>query len=129
MRVVAAWLWAGPRAVWVQQRRLDGPRGGLWEFPGGKVEAAESDAAALARELREELGIETQVGAELDVSVHRYQDLTVELHLLEARVVQGTPVALSAESVRAVDIDELSQLSFSAADVPFVQRCSKWATR
>ena len=62
VRVIAAVVWRGDRLL-VCQRPAHKRHGGLWEFPGGKVEAGESDAAAARRELREELGVEvTAVG-------------------------------------------------------------------
>ena len=59
--VVAALIERGGEVL-VARRKEKGERAGLWEFPGGKVEAGEGERAALARELREELGVRVQVG-------------------------------------------------------------------
>jgi 8-oxo-dGTP diphosphatase len=78
LRVVAAVVRRGD-AILIT-RRPDRPgRPGQWEFPGGKVEPGESDADALRRELREELGCEVAVGPLLLRHVHRYPELEVEL--------------------------------------------------
>src|ERR1051326_541770 len=57
---------------------------GFWEFPGGKCNAGESLPECLARELREELNVEAQVGGEIHIVTHRYDDRTVELHFIRA---------------------------------------------
>ena len=81
VRVVAALIpqpGDGSRFL-VQQRLPGGSRALLWEFPGGKVEAGETDEAALARECREELDVVLEVGRRLWEGRHTYPDLTVEL--------------------------------------------------
>src|SRR2546422_7064445 len=78
VRVVAAVIRRGG-ATLISRRFDGGARGGQWEFPGGKVEPGESEPAALAREIREELGCEVAVGRVLARHRHRYPDLEVEL--------------------------------------------------
>ena len=65
--------------VLITQRRKDDHLGGLWEFPGGKREPSESYEDCLRRELREELGIEVEVGEVLASLTHAYPDKTVHL--------------------------------------------------
>ncbi|MGH7330454.1 MAG: (deoxy)nucleoside triphosphate pyrophosphohydrolase, partial [Polyangiaceae bacterium] len=60
--------------VLLTQRKAGAHLEGMWEFPGGKVEPGEDPRAALVRELREELGIEVNVGEAVDVTFHRYDD-------------------------------------------------------
>ena len=57
---------------------------GYWEFPGGKVERDEDLATALRRELQEEIGVETEIGAEIHRVVHAYPDRDVRLYFFEA---------------------------------------------
>jgi 8-oxo-dGTP diphosphatase len=121
VRVVAALLRRG-EAVLVQQRRPGGPRGLLWEFPGGKVEPGETDAEALARECREELAVEIEVGALAAQNVHRYPDLEVDLVLYECRLHAGEPVALHAHALRFQPAASLTELAFCEADRPFLHR-------
>jgi 8-oxo-dGTP diphosphatase len=119
VRVVAALLRRGG-AVLVQQRHPGGPRGLLWEFPGGKVEPGETDAAALARECREELAIEIEVGPLAAHTVHAYADLEVELALYECRLVAGEPRPQGAHALRYQPADALRELPFCEADVPLL---------
>jgi 8-oxo-dGTP diphosphatase len=68
--------------LFVCQRRREDSQGLKWEFPGGKVEAGESPAEALARELREELGVAATIGGEVYRTRHQYKELQDELLLI-----------------------------------------------
>lgn len=125
LRVVAALIRRGD-TVLVQQRAAHKTRGGLWEFPGGKVEAGESDEDALARELREELGVEAEIGERLDGVVHAYDDLTVEVLLYRADIAADVePQAHDAAQVAWVLTRELGALEFVDADGPIVARVAR----
>jgi 8-oxo-dGTP diphosphatase len=104
----------------VQQRLPGGSRALLWEFPGGKVEAGETDKAALARECREELDVVLAVGQRLWAGRHTYPDLTVELVLYLARLVAGEPKPLGAHALRFLTPAEMTALPFCEADVPLL---------
>jgi 8-oxo-dGTP diphosphatase len=107
--------------VLVQRRPPGSRRALLWEFPGGKVEAGESDAIALQREAREELGVELDVGPQRFENCHAYPDLEVDLHVYEARLTLGTPRPLAGQLLQEVRLSELSGLSFCEADRPLVE--------
>ena len=77
----------------ITQRLPDDTLGGYWEFPGGKVERGEELSAALQRELQEEIGVETEIGAEMQRIVHAYPDRDVRLYFFEAPIVSGEPQA------------------------------------
>ena len=121
VRVVAALFRRGDGEVLVQQRKPGGPRGLKWEFPGGKVEPGESEPAALARECKEELDVQIEVGGKLAEVHHGYADLEVELVLYAARLVQGTPEALDAHALRWVKVQDLGAMPFCEADGPFIR--------
>ncbi len=112
---------SGPPRYLVQRRLPGGPRGGLWEFPGGKVEPGEPKELALVRECREELGVEISVGAWLAHVTHEYPDLFVDLTLYAATLVAGAPQPLGAQELRYASLDEMDQLAFCAADVPILK--------
>ncbi len=120
VRVVAALFRRGAEVL-VQQRGPGGARGLLWEFPGGKVEPGESEPAALVRECREEMGVESEVGRKLAEVHHRYADLEVELVLYAATLTRGEPQALHAHALRWLAVDRLAELPFCEADGPFIR--------
>jgi 8-oxo-dGTP diphosphatase len=93
--------------------------GGLWEFPGGKVEHGESVEDAVAREIREELGCEVVLGRALLTSRHTYEDLHVELHFFEATLV-GEPAPQLGQEMRWVPRAELGALPLPEADAALV---------
>ena len=93
---------------------------GHWEFPGGKREAGEAIVACLSRELREELDIEVDVGAEIFTTAHAYPDRTIELHFFSC-VLRGSPRPLIGQEMKWVPRDELAQLSFPPADAELIE--------
>ncbi len=122
IRVVAALIPSpGKRGAFLVQQRLPNTsRANLWEFPGGKVEPGEADAQALARECKEELDVEIEVGARLWGTVHAYADLTVALELYGARLVKGEPRPLGAQALRFCTPAEMRSLPFCEADLPLL---------
>ena len=88
----------------------------LWEFPGGRVEAGESDQAALARELREEMGIEVQVGDRAIHVEHAYEGYDIDFCVYRCRLVGGEIQHLRVHDHRWVRPAELDDYEFPAAD-------------
>ncbi|MEW5737393.1 MAG: (deoxy)nucleoside triphosphate pyrophosphohydrolase [Myxococcota bacterium] len=109
----------------VQQRLPDKSRANLWEFPGGKVEPGETEAAALKRECHEELAVELEVGSRLWSTVHAYPDLVVELELLAAWIVRGEPQPLGAQAIRFCTPAEMKALPFCEADLPLLDALAR----
>ena len=87
-------------------------RGLLWEFVGGKVEPGETKAQALARECREELAVEVDVGAPFMEVTHAYPDITVHLTLLWAQIRSGEVRLLEHCDMRWITPDEIGQFAF-----------------
>jgi mutator protein MutT len=119
LRVVAGAVVQGGRVL-VARKAPGGPRGGLWELPGGKVEVGESDREALERELREELGIEVRAGAALGEVAHVYPDLRLRLSGYVCTLVHGAPVAHEHAELRWVHAGQLGALDWAPADLPLL---------
>lgn len=97
-------------------RRLDGTHlAGTWEFPGGKCEAGETLPECVRRELREELGIDVDVGARIVSVVHAYADRSVELHFFDCWSA-GEPRPLLGQDIRWASVDEFETIAFPEAD-------------
>jgi len=105
----------------VCQRRRDASFALKWEFPGGKVKPGEALEAALRRELREELSIDTDIGPERYRTRHHYpQHYTVELIFFEVIAFQGTPQNHVFEQIRWVSLDVLPTLNFLEGDAELI---------
>ncbi len=113
--VVAAVIRRG-EAVLIDKRRADGLLGGLWEFPGGKMEAGEDFHTALIREIQEELGVNLKVGAGMGKYQHAYTHFKLTVYVFSGEVVSGTPRALAADEIRWVPINELAQYPMGKVD-------------
>jgi 8-oxo-dGTP diphosphatase len=122
MIVVAAALVNGEGRVLLQQRAANRQMGGLWEFPGGKIEDGEVPEAALVRELEEELGIGVEA-ASLAPAAFASAPLGARhllLLLYICREWDGTPQPLDASALKWVRTDEMPKLSMPPADEPLV---------
>lgn len=95
-------------------------QGGLWEFPGGKVEDSEPVAAALNRELREELGVTVQVAEPWLQIRHAYPDKIVLLDVWRVTAWQGDPQGREGQPLAWASSVELAEFVFPAADEPIV---------
>ena len=120
--VVACALVDADRRVLIAQRPEGKTFAGLWEFPGGKVELGETPEAALIRELREELGIETQTPclAPLSFASHSYENFHLLMPLFVCRKWQGMPVAREHAELKWVRPQRLRDYPMPAADAPLI---------
>ena len=106
-------------------RRLPGVHlGGMWEFPGGKIDPAEEHGSALCRELREELGVDITVGELVHQTLHAYPERTVALFFYRC-TLQGVPRPQLGQDMRWVARQELPQLGFPPADAELIDRLVK----
>lgn len=95
---------------------------GLWEFPGGKVEAGESEQAALVREIAEELLCMIEVGSPVDTTTHTYDFGNVTLATYYATLTDGEPQAMEHEAIRWIPASDLMTVEWAPADIPAVKQ-------
>ncbi len=114
--VTAAVIYDDQGRFLVAQRPTAGMLGGLWEFPGGKVEPGESLRECLRREIAEELVVSIAVGERLTVVKHAYSHFRITLHAFLAQILDGTPQAVGCAAWRWIRLAEADALAFSAAD-------------
>ena len=115
IRVVAAVIEHGGRYL-ITQRRATAVLPLLWEFPGGRVEEGESDAAALKREVQHRLGVDIQTGKLISFVSHPYEHYVVDLYLYEGRLLDGQPSVVNVSDFRWVASDEFEAYPFTPAD-------------
>ncbi len=118
--VTAAVTIHGERAL-VAQRNSDDLLGGLWEFPGGTREEGETLEECLHREIREELGIEIEVGPFLVMVPHAFTHFRISLYAYLCRLAGGEPRALHCADWRWVTLDEVEELPMSVTDRRILQ--------
>jgi 8-oxo-dGTP diphosphatase len=108
--------------VLVAERPAGKAMAGLWEFPGGKIEAGERPEESLVRELREELGIDVRAAAlePLTFASHAYPDFHLLMPLFLCRQWAGEPKALEHAGLRWVDAEALGRLPMPEADLPLI---------
>lgn len=106
------------------QRGPKGSLGGMWEFPGGKIEAGESARDALIREIDEELRCEVAVGDLITTTTHEYDFGTVTLTTFWCELVAGEPVLTEHAQVQWRSPDDLAALAWAPADIPAAQLVS-----
>ncbi len=102
--------------VLVAQRKVEDMLGGLWEFPGGKREEGETLPECLAREMREELGVEVKVEEVLTVVKHAFTHFRITLHAFTCQLTSGEPSCLDCAAFRWVAPADLEGLPMSVAD-------------
>lgn len=116
IRVVAAVVKDGEHYL-ITQRRSEAVLGGLWEFPGGRVEPGEADEQALRREFRERLGAEALIGERLAERTTDYGAYAVTLALYSATIPDGAALSpVRVRDVRWIRSDEFERYPFPAAD-------------
>lgn len=124
LEVVAAVIVDGDRVL-ACRRREGKPDAGKWEFPGGKVEPGETPGEALARELREELNVDVEVGEQLRSDVTDAAGRGIRLTCFAVRLKAGRPTASTDhDRLEWVRPTELPMLDWAEPDLPMVRQIS-----
>jgi 8-oxo-dGTP diphosphatase len=124
--VVAAVIECDGKLLVCQRRRGD-TFGLMWEFPGGKLQTGETVAQGLARELREELGVDAEVGIEVFRTRHRYAELSepIELIFLAAKADASKIRNIVFETIEWRAPSSLVELNFLSADREFIAKLAR----
>jgi 8-oxo-dGTP diphosphatase len=110
----------GELLAWQRAHRQG--NGGMWEFPGGKIRPSETPAAALKRELQEELGVEASIGKQLPASIYENETVIIELIPFRCTLLPGTePSALEHERIAWIDYNRARTLRWTPADIPVLE--------
>jgi len=96
--------------------------GGLWEFPGGKIELEESELSALIRELKEELGINVSVQQKVMQYIHRFKDTLYDISFFEINSFEGEVKMNVHDAIRWVDLGSLKDYLFISGDLLFIDK-------
>ncbi|ALB62500.1 5-methyl-dCTP pyrophosphohydrolase [Cronobacter condimenti 1330] len=118
--VVAAIIVRDGRLL-LAQRSAKSDQAGLWEFPGGKVEAGESQPSALARELLEELSIEARIGAYVASHTREVSGRVIRLHAWCVEDFAGEPQALCHSALAWCEPHEAFGYALAPADIPLLE--------
>jgi A/G-specific adenine glycosylase len=108
--------------VLLAKRPSKGLLGGMWEFPGGKVEEGETLEACLGREIQEEVGVEIRVGEAFGIYRHAYTHFSITLHAFSCELTAGEPRALQAAELAWVDPVELNLYPMGKVDRQIARR-------
>ena len=100
----------------IAQRNFKKAQGGLWEFPGGKIELGEKNEDALKREIREEFNADIEVTEFLGENIHHYSDRDIKLMFYKAKLLSDNIELLEHESYEWITKDDKDKFEFAGAD-------------
>lgn len=102
--------------ILIDRRKQEGLLGGLWEFPGGKIEPGEAVEDCVRREIKEELDIEIEVGNRLITIEHAYTHFKVTLNVFNCKHVSGEPKPIECDEIKWVTLSEIDEYPFPKAN-------------
>lgn len=116
VEVVAGIIYKGDKFL-IAQRNLKKSQGGLWEFPGGKLEVGETAAEALKREIKEEFNADIEVDEFVGENVHHYPEKDIKLMFYKARLIGDKIEALEHEDFKWITKEDKDNFEFAGADI------------
>lgn len=120
-------VWNDQNQILIDRRRPEGTLGGLWEFPGGKIEPGETVKECIRREIKEELGIEINVGEHLITIDYTYPHLQVTLTVHWCKHLSGEPMPIECDEVLWVSLNEIEQYSFPTANTQIIAAIKRYS--
>ena len=114
--VVAAVIQNEEGKILIAQRNLKKSQGGLWKFPGGKIEPNETKEEAIIREIKEEMDIDIEAKKFIDQKVFNYPDKDINLIAIECKQIKGDIKLNEHEDIKWVNKNELRNFNFAPAD-------------
>lgn len=122
INVVAAIIINKEGKILITQRNFKKSQGGLWEFPGGKIEPNETRENAIVREIKEELDIDIEVKSYLSEKVFNYPEKNINLIALECKKINGEIRLLEHEDYKWISKNELDNFQFAPADLFIIEK-------
>jgi len=122
MKLVTAAIIINNGKVLIAQRAEKQKLAGKWEFPGGKIEFGETPEECLKREIKEELGINTEVNDFFCESIYHYDTGAIKLIAYKAQWIDGECKLTAHSQIKWVNPPELENYDFSPADIYFVKK-------
>lgn len=120
-RIGVAVIYDNEGRILIDRRKQEGLLGGLWEFPGGKIEPNETVEDCVRREIKEELGIEITVQDRLITIDHAYTHFKVTLNVFNCSHVSGEPQTIECDEVKWVTLDEIDEYPFPKANGQIIE--------
>ncbi len=124
-RIGVAVITNNKREILIDRRPNDADLGGLWEFPGGKVEPSETIEECIKREIKEELALDIEVGEHLISVDYTYPQVQISLIVHHCRHQGGEPQPLASQEVRWVSLAEIAQFKFPEANQKIIAALPK----
>lgn len=122
VNVVAGIIRNNENKILIAQRNLKKSQGGLWEFPGGKIEPNETMEAAIVREIKEELDMDIIFESYFDEKKYIYPEKEINLIALNCKFVGDNYRLLEHERVEWISLEQFDNFEFAPADVYFVEK-------
>jgi mutator protein MutT len=120
-QIGVAVIWNQSGQILIDKRKVGGALGGLWEFPGGKIEVGETVADCIVREIREELAIEIAIGEHLISIEHTYPTFQITLIVHHCNYISGTPQPIESDEILWVEVSDLNKYEFPEANVAIIR--------